>query len=493
MFSRLWQFIRQVIHRMFPFKDVAAVEHIDTPLSNEMIDALDLWYKMYTDSPPLLSPGKVKSLNLPSLICSEVARQVLLEVKWNISGKADENGNAQDSPRAEYLKAEFGKLMQSLRSKLEQACAAGGMTIKPYPKDGHIYFDCATAWSLYPIAFDDDGNLKDVIFRDSYQDGTTTYTRLERHTVTDKGISITQRAFRSNNRESIGVEIPLTDVPQWAEAEPEALLTDTEGQMFGWFKTANANNVDIDAPMGVAVFNKAVNIIREADMQYSRILWEYEGSELAIDVDPTVLRQQMNGRGRQEMPQLNERLFRGVDLGDDHYQVFSPAIRDSALFNGLNQLFMRVEDSCGLARGTLSDANQEARTATELRIVKQRTYATIADNQRALEHCLRDVVRAMDKYATMYDLAPAGDYDLSFEWDDSIITDASQQLGERLELMSQGLMSKTEFRMWYFGETEAQAERALQKVQQEQLSQSMDALLTAQSGATGASAPDDGE
>ena len=47
--------------------------------------------------------------------------------------------------------------------------------------------------------------------------------------------------------------------------------------------------------------------------------------------------------------------------------------------------------------------------------------------------------------------------------------------------------------MWYFGETEAQAERALQKVQQEQLSQSMDALLTAQSGATGASAPDDGE
>ena len=32
------------------------------------------------------------------------------------------------------------------------------MTIKPYPKDGHIYFDCATAWSLYPIAFDDDGN-----------------------------------------------------------------------------------------------------------------------------------------------------------------------------------------------------------------------------------------------------------------------------------------------------------------------------------------------
>ena len=58
---------------------MAAVEHIYTPLSNEMTDALDLWYKMYTASPPWLAPGKVKSLNLPSLICSEVARQVLLD------------------------------------------------------------------------------------------------------------------------------------------------------------------------------------------------------------------------------------------------------------------------------------------------------------------------------------------------------------------------------------------------------------------------------
>ena len=466
---------------MFPFKDVAAVEHIDSPLSVEMIDALDLWYRMYTDDPPWLKAGTVKSLNIPSLICSEIARQVLLEVKWNISGKTGEDGEALESPRADYLKAEFEKLMQGLRQKLEQACAAGGMTIKPYPKDGHIYFDCATAWSLYPVAFDDDGNLKDVIFRDSFQDGKVTYTRLERHMVTEQGISITQRAFKSNNRDSIGVEIPLTDVPQWANVEPEALLTDTEGQMFGWYKTANANNIDIEAPVGVAVFNKAVNIIREADMQYSRILWEYEGSELAIDVDPSVLRPEANGRGRREMPQLNERLFRGIDLGtDDHYSVFSPAIRDSALFNGLNQLLMRIEDTCGLARGTLSDLNQDARTATELRIVRQRTYATIADNQRALEHCLRDVVRAMDKYATMYHLAPEGEYDVSFEWDDSIITDSSQQLGERLELLSQGIMSKIEFRMWYFGETEAQARAAIEKLQQEQLSQSLEAMMATQ-------------
>ena len=138
---------------------------------------------------------------------------------------------------------------------------------------------------------------------------------------------------------------------------------------------------------------------------------------------------------------------------------------------------MRIEDQCGLSRGTISDANNvDARTATELKIVRQRSYATIADNQKALEVCLRDVVRAMDKYADLYGLAPEGDYEVSFEWDDSIVTDMSQQLEERLALMSAGVFSKQELRQWYFGETEAQAAAAIKKLQQEQQA-SMSAML----------------
>ena len=169
------------------------------------------------------------------------------------------------------------------------------------------------------------------------------------------------------------------------------------------------------------------------------------------------------------MPHLNERLFRSVDLcNDDTYNVFAPAIRDASLLNGLNQLFMRIEDQVGFARGMISDANSEARTATELRIVKQRSYATVADNQKALEACLKDVIRAMDKYATMYKLAPEGDYDVSFEWDDSIITDTEQQMNERLLLYNNGLLGKAEFREWYFGETEAQAAAAIEAITTEQ-------------------------
>ena len=467
---------------MIHYKDIETVEHVETPLSNEMANALDDWYNMYINKADWLRANTVKSLNLPAFISSEIARQIVLEMKWNITGKS-KDGETQSkdgedimNPRAEYLKAEFEKCITVLRQKLEQGCAAGGMVVKPYTKDGHIYFDWTMDWSLYPIAFDDDGNLADVIFRDIFCEGKTVYTRLERHTVEGQSVKITQRAFKSDMRDAIGTEINLSEVPQWAQLKPEATVKNSGGQMFGWYKVASANSIDVDSPMGASCFCKARDTIKEADMQYSRLLWEYEGSELAIDVDPTVLRPKKTEGGGLEMPKLNQRLFRAVDAdkGDhDLYNVFSPAIRDVNLVNGLNQLFMRIEDQCGLARGTISDANTEARTATELRIIKQRSYATIADNQKALEHCLKEVIRAMDVYADLYRLAPDGEYEVSFEWDDSIITDTEQQLNERLMLLNADLMSKAEFRMWYFGETKDQAIAAVKAIAEEKAEEQM--------------------
>lgn len=486
MFTRFLSFIRQVVRKILPYRSIETVERVETPLSDEMTNALDDWYNMYLNKAEWLKPDTVKSLNLPAFICAEISRQIVLEMKWNITGKRKDGesktdaGEAVMNPRAEYLKAEFEKCVKVLRQKLEQGCAAGGMTVKPYPKDGHIYFDWTMDWSLYPIAFDDDGNLADVIFRDSYTEGKTIYTRLERHVVDGSNVKITQRAFKSNMRDAIGVEVGLSEIPMWSQLEPEATVKNTGGQMFGWYKVAAANSIDVDSPMGASCFCKARNTIKEADLQYSRLLWEYEGSELAIDVDPTVLRPKKTEGGGLEMPKLNQRLFRAVDAdrGDkgDLYSVFSPPIRDAALINGLNQLLMRIEDQCGLARGTISDANTEARTATELRIIKQRSYATIADNQRALETCLKDVIRAMNVYATLYHLAPEGEYDVSFEWDDSIITDTEQQMNERMILLNSGIISKAEFREWYFGETPVQAKDAVDKIAEEQAAEQLAGL-----------------
>ena len=128
---------------------------------------------------------------------------------------------------------------------------------------------------------------------------------------------------------------------------------------------------------------------------------------------------------------------------------------------------MRIEDVTGLSRGTISDAASEARTATELKILKQRSYQSNADIQQALEDTLKDVIYIMNTYCDLYEITKEGDYDVNFEWDDSIIVDVDTELNKRMVLQQNGLTSKLETRMWYFGETERQAKEALMKVDEE--------------------------
>ena len=202
--------------------------------------------------------------------------------------------------------------------------------------------------------------------------------------------------------------------------------------------------------------------------ELTRELMEFEGSELAIDIDrdALTLERDKDGNDITIHSKLQNRLYRKVDMNEEStYEVFSPTIRDGSLFNGLNNILMRIEDLCEMARGTLSDVNAEARTATEITVLKQRSYAANAQLQKSLEDTLKDVVYIMDVYTTLYELAPDGDYDVSFEWDDSIQVDKESEMNKRLALVNAGISNKVEFRMWYFGETEQQAIQALSKGQ----------------------------
>ena len=122
---------------------------------------------------------------------------------------------------------------------------------------------------------------------------------------------------------------------------------------------------------------------------------------------------------------------------------------------------MRIEDTCGLARGTLSDVNDQVRTATELRISRQRSYATITAIQRSLETALDNLAKAISAFATLYKLAPDGDYDITYVWDDSIVVDAAAEREKDRIDVRDGLMQPWEYRVKWYGESEEQAKSIL--------------------------------
>ena len=128
-------------------------------------------------------------------------------------------------------------------------------------------------------------------------------------------------------------------------------------------------------------------------------------------------------------------------------------------------LLMRIEDLCCLSRGTLSDANGQMRTATELKINKQRTYAAITSIQTALQAAIIQLAKAIDTYATLYELAPDGEYELSFTWDDSVVTDATTEREADRQDVLDGIMQPWEYRVKWYGETKSAAKAATEFIE----------------------------
>lgn len=218
-----------------------------------------------------------------------------------------------------------------------------------------------------------------------------------------------------------------------------------------------ANNIDDKSPLGVSVYSRAINLIEQLDKQYSRILWEFEGKELAIYVSETLLSRNIK-TGEKELPKGNSRLYRTLkgESEGDLYREFSPDIRDSNLFNGLNELLRKIEFNCGLAYGTLSNINESDKTATEIKASKQRSYSTVKDIQNSLQYSLENLVYAMRSICRLHNL-PGDKYEMSFNFDDSLVMDKDLELSSMQADVAAGVLRPEIYLAKKYGVTEEEA------------------------------------
>lgn len=453
MFQRLLDFIRRAVSKIFPVKSIEEGLDVEIDISDVMVKSIELWVKMYEDKAPWIDDDKIKSLNIPSSIASEMARLVTIEMESEVTGGVDNKGKALTNDRSSYLNEQYQRVVDSLRIQTEYAAAKGGMVFKPYLDNKDIAIDYVQADNFYPVRFNASGELVAAIFPEIIIKGDKTYTRLEYHDYLGNGVNYISNTSYVKGTEETGLGKPceLADVKEWENLEGELNINGLEQPFFSYFKMPLANNKDSKSHLGVSVYSKATKLIEEADKQYSKILWEYEGTELAVDVNIDMLK---NG----ELPEGKERLYRKLDTEDESfYKVFNPDIRDTSLYNGLNKLLERIEFNSGLAYGTLSDVQEISKTATEIKSSKQRSYSTVVDIQKALRIALEHLIISMDYLATMYNLAPTGEYEVSFDFDDSIIIDSKEEQQIMLLEVSANLIKPEYYLMKRYGLTEEQA------------------------------------
>ena len=456
---------------MIQGKSIQTAFGLDVTLSSEMIAALSKWVLMYENKAGWLGKD-VKSLNLSAAISSEIARIVTIEMTVELG----------DSERAKYLAEQFEPVLDKIRETVEYGNAKGGLMFKPYVEDDKILVDLVHADHFYPTTFDSSKNILGAVFVDQRKIGEWYFTRLERHesqyliqdpeTMEPKATNmipvymVQNVAYRSKSKDTLGTKVDLSLVPDWADLESEAFIKNIDIPLFSYYKYPMANNIDSLSPLGVSCFSRAVDMIKEADLQWSRFLWENESAERALYVDTLAF-----ARDADDKPILpNKRLYRTLETGtpeSDLFHDWSPDIREESMLNGLDAILKKIEFMCGLAYGVLSDPNTVDKTATEIKASKQRTASTITDAQKALSKALDGLFAAMNAWVDMESLNVAGEYNPLYYYDDSIIVDRDSQFQQDLSLVPRVIMGKVEFRMRNMGEDEETAMKMVAKAEKE--------------------------
>lgn len=423
---KILDFIKGVWKKLFPIRDIKTALNIKPAMTQEMLDCIELWHNCYCGK-ALWIKDSVHSLNLEQSITREFANIVLNEMTAKVS-----NAKLDDI---------FQTALRDINMHLQEGLATGAMIIKPLGGDKVQY---VSANAFIPVEYDNRGRLLKVIFPEFKQIDDIYYTRLEYHDLDPiKGLTITNTAYRSATKGTLGTAIPLDYVEEWANIEPYSAYPLMKRTAFGYYRNPIKNTID-GSHCGVSIFHNALELIRLTDIQFSRLDWEFESGERAIHVGVEAFKE------GNSIAKLNKRLYRSVGVvsdGDsDLFKDFSPQLRQADLIAGLNEYKRNIEFEVGLAYGDISDPNTVTKTATEIKSAKDRKFNTVTAIQNNLKDCLEDLCYAL----AFYNALTTSNYKFVCDFNDSILIDEDTERKRDIQDLNLGIMRPEEYRAkWY--------------------------------------------
>ncbi|MDO5716387.1 MAG: phage portal protein [Tissierellia bacterium] len=377
---------------------------------------------------------EIKSLNLGATIPEKLSKTATVEIEIETSD--------------EQLTGLIDKVQANLQSWLEYGLALGEIILKSYISNGELEIQYVLPDNYVILEVDSRDNIRRIVFIDTHTTGKKYLRRLEEHRWSrDNTYVISNRVFKGDSH-NLGKEVSLKNTP-WQELEAETTIQFIDRPLFGFYRNPMANNLDPYSVRGISCFANALSLIQDADEQYSRYLWEFEAKETAIDVDITMLDEHM------DLPQTRSRLYRGLNANsNDFYKVYSPDIREEALNKGLNSILRRIEDVCGLDRGSLSDELIIDKTATEVKASKQRLFVTVQQIQKAMGVAIRDLFHSLHLWRMLLTQKHLEEPELSISWGDSVLDDSETTRNIKLQEYNSGIISAETYLMEVYGVSE---------------------------------------
>lgn len=436
--------------------DIGKVFGVNLITSSEMNSAIKLWDDISTGRPPWLNNGDdIKTINMAKHIADTRAKLAMLDIGIAISG----------SPRAEYMQTIADDLLKRLPDKFAEAERLGGMVIK---WNGETW-DYVMPGNFGVTAKDDNGEIVGAIFANHTTQGNGHYTRLEYHRFDGDKYIVTNKAFKNelngSGKYSLGRPVTLQSVDAWAHMQDEVTILNLEKPLFAFYRVPGVNIVDSTSPLGQSVFANALTELEAIDVGVSRKNAEVDDSKHITFVGQTVIQNATN-KGIQ-LPRFVKGLGLGINDGDIsaiHEHV--PTLLTDQRIKDINFNLSMAGVKCGFSEGVfVLDGQTGMITATQVEADDRDTIQTIKTDRDALKDALEQAFYGVAAMATLYALAPLGEYEINYNFGD-ITYSYEEDKASWKSYAAQGWIPKWLYFVKFEGMTEEEAKKLTQEAEQ---------------------------
>jgi len=447
--------------------------------------------------------GKTRTLatmNAGKMACSQMARYV-----WNerCSITASMASAPDDDPLDGFLQYvlkdnRFGSAFGDL---LEKSFALGGGALKEWvevPKDengndlgeGKVRIGYTMASQFVPTAWDNSKVTSGIFVSREARDGYY-YTVVEWHHWDGTTYRITNDLYRqpikgSEPQNILGWWYPLDKV--YPLLSPDTTIEDVHQAFFQYVRPFGANYADDNSPLGMSIYAPALNTLHGLDIMFDSLQREFVLGKKRIIAPARSMKVSagVNGSRPDRYFDADDEVWEALATDNpEDLKIYDNSVdlRVEPHITGINGDLSILCAQIGFDPGTLSfDATKGLKTATEVISENSKTFGTVKAHENLLKDALVDMVHAIFDLAARYGLTwegktveslISGGYDVSVQFDDSIIEDKNAEINRGVSLVGAGLLSKKKFMTDLLGYTPEDADSELKQISEEQRTNSV--------------------
>lgn len=446
------------------------------PELGSFYNRIGLWNAVFSNRPPwarvkrsgLFSTGEreMSRLGAAKVIADEFARLTFSE---RISISAAE-------PYIGYINKAlddngFWKRMPEF---LSVAYALGGGAVKIYADNGKPCINYIDADLFVPLAWDEREISSGAFESRIYHNGNF-YTLFDKYFPgKNGGYSVEHRLFRSDRKNGIGDECPVSEL---YPSLPDTVDYNSTTPMFRYFKPAISNNFDRYSPLGISVFDGTLDTLKALDIAFDSFSREFILGKKRIIVPSSCIRTIVDIESGQP-----KRYF---DADDEAYVALkcddekelkitdnTVELRVEEHISSINALLDILCFQTGLSAETFSfdGSSRSIKTATEVISQDSKTARTAESNKNLVAEFISEIAESIIALGIdMGDLPVSDNYEISVSMPDGIIIDDNTKIENNIKLVSAGLKSKLSAIMDIQNCDEAIAQKELERISRENI------------------------